>query len=94
MIAKFTAGFGLAVVLAPSGLGASELGQSATFSIGTVVVDMCQVPDVYRAVLRTSSRRVSRACTVLLLANYAAPEPVTTVSRAEDGTITALKIEF
>lgn len=92
--AKVTVVLGLAVMLATSARAAVEFGQSATFGIGAIVVDVCQVSNAYRAYIKSPSRRANPLCTVSRPASDATPAPVTTITRAENGMITALSLEF
>jgi hypothetical protein len=92
--AKAAAVLGVAVMFATPTRAAVEFGQSATFSVGAIVVDVCQVADAYRTYIKASSWRANPLCAVSRPASGAAPTPVTTVTRAENGMITALKLEF
>ena len=81
-------------MLATPALAAIELDQSATFGVGAIVVDICQVTDAYGPYASGVSRRRMSLCSVARPASNAEPEPVTMITRAGDGTITALSLEF
>lgn len=92
--APLTAALGVTAMLATPAFAAVELGHSATFSIGAIVVDICQVSNVYRTYIAIPFRQLDARCTTLRPSGDAKPEPVTTVTRGESGAITALNIEF
>ena len=83
---------GLMAMQASSAIATVEPGRSVAFAVGAVVVDVCQVSSAYRAFVKTPSVRHNPLCT--RTATSASPDPITTVSRAGDGTIIALDIEF
>lgn len=94
LLATVTVGLGLAVMLAAPARAAVEFGQSATFSLGAIVVDVCEVTNAYRAYIKGSSRRANPLCAVSRPASGAAPIPVTTITRAKNGMIIELSLEF
>lgn len=94
VITKLTVVLGLTVALATPAYATVELGQSVTFSVGAIVVDVCQVANAYKTYINSASPRRNPSCTVSRPASDAVSEAVTTVTRAENGVITALAIEF
>lgn len=83
--------------LAASPLQASAPGRSATFTVGAVVVDVCQVTDMYSRYAgsnRAALQRRALLCDAPRPAAAPASEPVTTVTRAASGEITGLSLEF
>lgn len=94
LFATVTVGLGLAVMLATPACAAVEFDQSATFSVGAMVIDVCQVSDAYEAYVKSPSRRANPLCAAPRPPSDAAPTPVTTITRAENGMIIALSLEF
>ncbi|QYE32989.1 MULTISPECIES: hypothetical protein [Sphingosinicellaceae] len=84
--------YGLATVCAvPS--AATELGLSTTFNVGAVVVDLCLVPNAYRAIKEVDSR-VNAQCEGRRAVAYAEALPVAAITRTANGVVTAISLEF
>lgn len=94
LFAQLAATLALTAMLVAPAFAAVELDQSATFGVGAIVSDVCQVSNAYRAYINNPSKRADTWCTASRPASGSTPEPVTTVTRGENGAITALNIEF
>ena len=85
---------GMAAVLTTPAFAAMERGLSATLSVGAIVIDLCQVSNAYRAYVDDRSQQINPQCIMPHPSIDSRSKPITIVTRATNGVITAMSVEF
>lgn len=84
----------MAAVLITPAFAAMEPGPSATLSVGAIVIDLCQVSNAYRIYIDDRSQQLNPQCIVPHPPIDARSKPIPIVTRATNGAVTALSVEF